>query len=216
MVASLFNLVFYELIYRICEQLSLTLRKTELGNDRLDSKLCHYTDLFNLCSSIRAQKIVDIRDIMFEFRKISYYYKYYGAYSICKTTFCILNTNKSYSSSCLTYENVNKTDTEISCVWISAHFPFPFTAPFTAPNDKTSVYVLASQNCQTLYDKGCDFYDQKNLTFESNRACYIDLTDSDSDLVEFASYLNEIEKELLFIKSEEDSSKHYSEFFNMT
>lgn len=191
-VCSLNNLVICALIKPIERQLlSMLNNETLLELNKCSSKMHHILDLRRLRYNILTRKIVDIEDIIFEFRKITYYYKFYGVDGVCKTEF-----------------NDKKTYTEINNIWIFAHFPINEIIPINKiyfSNHKVIVF-------HKLTDKGCDFYDEEEKrgmkTFESTRADDVDL---DFNILSFCS---EIDEEYQFVLSEEDSRDYYTGFFN--
>jgi hypothetical protein len=144
--------------------------------------------------NILTRKIVDIEDIIFEFRKITYYYKFYGVGGICGV--------------CKSEFNKKKTYTEINNVWIFAHFPINEIIPINKiyfSHHKVLVF-------HKLIVKGCNFYDEEEKrgmkTFDSMRANDVDL---DFTILSFCS---EIEEEYEFVVSKEDSRDYYSDSFN--
>ena len=97
-VCSLFNLAICSLITRIKTQLMLTITTNMLLEKKeLDRKNRHALALSTLCFNICTKKIVDMEDIIFEFCKITYYYKF-------------------FNPPCKMQESFNN-------LWVYAHFP---------------------------------------------------------------------------------------------
>jgi len=148
----------------------------------------HILDLGRLRENILTQKIKDMDDIIFEFRKITYYYKFYGVDGVCNTAF---NYNKEYGPVCN--------------VWIFAHFGINEIIP----NKKYfSHHTLGMFNALL---KQCDFYEEEKkrgiTQFESRRGDEVKLA---GDILTFCY---EIAAEDEYILSRETSRDYYSENF---
>jgi len=194
-VCSLINLAICALIEPIEKhQLSMLTNETRLDLNKYASKIHHIIDLRRLRENILARKIVDIEDIIFEFRKITYYYKFYGVGGVCGV--------------CKSEFNKKKTYTEINNVWIFAHFPINEIIPINK--------IYFSQHKVLVFHKlivkGCDFYDEEKkrgmMSFDSTKANDVDL---DFNILSFCS---EIEEEYQFVLSGENSSDYHSDSFN--
>jgi hypothetical protein len=170
-VCSLYNLAICALIKSIEKHIfSILDKETLLQLNKCASKTYHALDLRRLCYNILTQKIVDIEDIIFEFRKITYYYKFYGVGGV--------------DGVCKTDVNHNKTYTEVCNVWISAHFPINEIIPV----NKINFLEYKELVFHKLIRKGSDFYDEEKkrgkTTFDSTRANDVNL---DFTILDFCS-----------------------------